>query len=245
MVCKRYIHRGGICDDDWRFMFWEQTFNALTKSMIQSILYILFSRYRNTTLTLSNTAHVSRLVAAQPSSDLDPVSRVVKPFQRRHHLGPAVVHPRMVLIRPPFRARPGHPGPVQSIVDLLVGPVGDSREHLALPAEVLLEQHRMGTPDHSHAGPSPGLDAGNAVLEHEAFLGIDDGLPLGSQLFVDALQCQEVDVRRGLASPLRYPGVVAEDAARGWEGAEEVRQVGRLEAVVDGVRGGGERELGA
>lgn len=59
MVCKRCIHRGGICDDDWRFMFWEQISNALTNSMIQSILYILFSRYRKTTLTLSNTAHVS------------------------------------------------------------------------------------------------------------------------------------------------------------------------------------------
>lgn len=103
----------------------------------------------------------------------------------------------------------------------------------------------MGTPDHPHARSPPGLDAGDAVLEHEAFLGVDDGLPLGAQFFVDALQRQEVDVRRGLASPFGYAGVVAEDAARGWERAEEVGQVGRLEAVVDGVRRGGERELSA
>ena len=102
----------------------------------------------------------------------------------------------------------------------------------------------MRTPDHSHARSSPGLDARYAVFEDEAFFGVDDGFSLGSQFLVDALECQEVNVRGGLASPFGYSGVVAEDAARGREGAEEVRQVRRLEAVVDGVGGSGERELG-
>lgn len=102
----------------------------------------------------------------------------------------------------------------------------------------------MGTPDDSHARSPAGLDARDAVFEHETLLRVDDGFALGAEFLIDALERQEVDVRRGLASPFGYPGVVAEDAARGREGAEEMGQVGRLEAVVDGVRGGGERELG-
>ena len=102
----------------------------------------------------------------------------------------------------------------------------------------------MRTPDHSHAGSSSRLDAWDAVLEHEAFLGVDDGFALGSQFFIDALERQEVDVRRGLASPLWYSGVIAQDATGGRERAEEVRQVRRLEAVIGGVRRSGEREVG-
>ena len=101
----------------------------------------------------------------------------------------------------------------------------------------------MRTPDHSHACSSSRLDAGNAVLEHKAFLGVDDGFALGSQFFVDALQRQEIDVRRGLASPFWYSGVIAEDATGGWECAEEMRQVRRLQAVVGGVRRSGKREV--
>ena len=101
----------------------------------------------------------------------------------------------------------------------------------------------MRTPDHSHARPSSRLDARNAVLKHEAFLGVDDGFALGSQFFIDALQRQEVDVRRGLASPFWYSGVIAEDATGGRERAEEMRQVRRLQAVIGGVRRSGEREV--
>ena len=148
------------------------------------------------------------------------------------------------VVRPPLRAGPVQSGLMQRVVDLPIGPVRDPGQHLPLPAQVLLEQHGVRTPDHAHAGASAGLDAGHAVLEHEAFLRVDDGFALGAQVVVDALEREEVDVRGGLASPLGYPGVVAQDAARGGEGAEEVGQVRRLEAVVDGVGRGGERELG-
>ena len=83
----------------------------------------------------------------------------------------------------------------------------------------------MRTPDNSHAGSSSRLDARNAVLEYEAFLGVDDGFALGSQFFIDALERQEVDVRRGFAPPFWYSGVVAEDTTGRWECAEEMRQV--------------------
>ena len=102
----------------------------------------------------------------------------------------------------------------------------------------------MRAPYHTHARSSPRLDARDAVLEHEAFLGVDDGFALGSQLLVDALERQEVDVRCGLASPFWYSGVVAQDATGGGERAEEMGQVRRLQAVVGGVRGSGEREVG-
>ena len=102
----------------------------------------------------------------------------------------------------------------------------------------------MRTPDHSHARSSSRLDARNAVLEHKAFFGVDDGFALGSQFFVDALERQEVDVRRGLASSFWYSGVIAEDATGGRERAEEVGQVRRLQAIIGGVRRSGEREVG-
>ena len=132
----------------------------------------------------------------------------------------------MVPVGPSFRAGAIHPSLVQSIVNLLIGPIRNPSEHLPLPPQILLQQHRMRTPDHSHSRSSPGLDPGHTILEHQAFLGVNDRFSLGSEFFVDTFQRQEVNVRCGLAPPIGYPGIIAKDTARGWERAEEVRQVG-------------------
>ena len=93
----------------------------------------------------------------------------------------------MVPVGSTLCASPIRDGLVQSIAALLVGPMRNPSEHLPFPPHVLLQHHRMRTPDHSHSRSSPCLDPRHAVLEYKAFLGVDDGLPLGYQVFVDTL----------------------------------------------------------
>ncbi|KAK4151796.1 hypothetical protein C8A00DRAFT_45069 [Chaetomidium leptoderma] len=120
----------------------------------------------------------------------------------------------------------------------LPGLPGPPSQHLGFPAGIFLLEHRMRTPNDAHARAPAGLDAGHAVFKHKTFGGLDGCFARGEGV-VDGLEGEQEDVGERLAAAVGDAGVVAEDAALRGEDAEEVWEVGRLEAEVGFVRRGG------
>ena len=89
--------------------------------------------------------------------------------------------------------------------------VSDACQDLVLPPAIQLQDLLMRTPDHSHARPSTGFDAWNAVFENQTLFWHDLRFAFGTEVCIDGLERDEVDVWARLPSPWGDARIVAQD----------------------------------
>ena len=129
------------------------------------------------------------------------------------------------------------------ILDVVLRPIRQSRQHFLLTPFVLIQQSRVRTPDHPHPRPPSRLDSGHRIFKYKALTRQDLPLPFCPQFCIDALERQQIDIRTRFPPAPRDALIIAQDALVILEGAEDGPIFAGFQLVGVGVGGGGQGEV--